>query len=66
MAHLARLLGVNLGDPDFTHLVGYMDHTSDGTTLTTTYFDGDSSNDLDEKLRGLIYLVTQHPDFQRK
>ncbi len=66
VAHLARLLGVNLGDPEFTHLVGYMDQTSDGTALTVDYFDGDSSNDVDGKPRGLVFLVSQHPAFQRK
>lgn len=66
VANLGRILAIDIEDAQFRILVDYMNQRTDGVALTPQLFNGDSAADRDMKLRGLVYALTQHPDFQRK
>jgi uncharacterized protein (DUF1800 family) len=64
---VAGLMRVKPSDPERASLLDYLNtmRQSDGTIVASP-FDGSSQAMLDERVRGLIYILAQHPDFQVK
>jgi uncharacterized protein (DUF1800 family) len=59
---LALLLRVDLSDPERQSCIDYLNtqRQSNGT-VTSSPFDGSSQTHLDERVRGLLWILAQHP-----
>jgi hypothetical protein len=64
---VAGLLRVDLTDAEEADLLAYMNtaRQADGTVVASP-FDGNSQAHLDERVRGIVYILAQHPGFQVK
>ncbi|MCG3133902.1 MAG: hypothetical protein HMLKMBBP_01168 [Planctomycetes bacterium] len=62
---LAERLRVELTEADRTELVEYLNtvRNTNGTT-TNSPFDGESQSHRDERVRGLLLILAQHPTYQ--
>lgn len=62
--HLAHLLGVELSDAERTTCATYLDTkvNSNGTTTPSLFTAGDPQH-IDERGRGLLYILVQHPSY---
>jgi uncharacterized protein (DUF1800 family) len=64
---LARLLDVQLSTQDRTDLVLYLNTVRDAAgVVTASPFDGSSQQHLDERVRGLLYALAQHPTYHSR
>lgn len=64
---LAALLDVQLTAEDRTGLVDYLNTVRDAAgNVTASPFNGASQQHLDERVRGLIYALTQHPTYHSR
>lgn len=64
---LEGLLRVSLTDAERTALLDYLNTTrATNGTISPSPFDGSSQAQLDERVRGLIYILAQHPSFHVK
>jgi hypothetical protein len=63
---MAALLRVALTDEQRQSCVDYLNSTrlSNGTYSFAVPFDGANQAHLDERVRGLLYVLAQHPDYQ--
>jgi len=61
---LALLLGVPLEPAERTRLAEYLDtdRQSDGTAVADP-FDPNDPDHIDERIRGLLYILGQHPTY---
>ncbi len=64
---VSGLMGVPLSDSEEAALLAYLNtvRQSDGTIVASP-FNGASQAHLDERARGLVYILAQHPSFQVK
>src|SRR5437867_4131752 len=64
---LSALLDVQLTTQDHANLVEYLNTTRDSSgNVTVSPFDGSSQAQLDERVRGLIYELVQHPTYHSR
>ena len=64
---LAQLLDVQLSTQDRADLVLYLNTVRDAAgNVTASPFDGSSQQQLDERVRGLLYALAQHPSYQSR
>jgi len=64
---LEDLLRLGLSDAERTTLLTYLNTTRQSNgTIVASPFDGSSQAQLDERVRGLIYVLAQHPSFHVK
>jgi hypothetical protein len=65
---MADRMDVRLSDTDKTELTLYLNsrRNSDGSidSSAAQVFDGNSQAHRDERVRGLLLILAQHPDFQ--
>lgn len=62
---LALLLNVKLTDPERTQLANYLDTSYNATTgvVTASPFDANNATHVSERVRGLLYILVQHPTY---
>jgi hypothetical protein len=62
---LALLLNVKLTDPERTQFATYLDTTYNATTgvVTPSPFDANNATHVSERVRGLLYILVQHPTY---
>ena len=58
---LTHLLDVDLTPDEHTRFVTYMNTDFNGTEVLDDPFD--VNEDVDERVRGLLYMLTQHPTY---
>src|SRR5678809_1135482 len=64
---LAQLLDVQLSTQDRADLVLYLNTVRDAEgNVTSSPFDGSSQQQLDERVRGLLYALAQHPTYHSR
>ena len=64
---LAQLLDVQLSTQDRAGLVTYLGTQRDAAgNVTISAFDGSSQTQLDERVRGLLYALAQHPTYHSR
>ncbi len=64
---LALLLDVQLSTQDRADLVAYLGSQRDSSgNVTSSPFDGSNQQQLDERVRGLLYILAQHPTYHSK
>ena len=64
---LAQLLDVKLSTQDRANLVLYLNTVRDAAgNVTSSPFDGSSQQQLDERVRGLLYALAQHPTYHSR
>jgi len=64
---LAKLLDVQLTTQDRSDLVAYMNTTRDAAgNVTSSPFDPASQTQIDERCRGLLWILAQHPTYQAR
>jgi uncharacterized protein (DUF1800 family) len=64
---LAGLLDVQLSTQDRADMVTYLNTTRDAAgNVTTSAFDGSVQAQLDERVRGLLYVLAQHPTYHSR
>ncbi|MCE9638457.1 MAG: DUF1800 family protein [Planctomycetes bacterium] len=62
---LTKLLRVTLSDAERTSCIDYLNtQRQTNGTYTASTFDGSSQAHLDERVRGLLYILAQHPTYQ--
>lgn len=62
---LARLLNVKLTDGERTQLATYLDTSYNATTgvVTPSPFSANNATHVSERVRGLLYILVQHPTY---
>jgi uncharacterized protein (DUF1800 family) len=64
---LAQLLDVQLSTQDRADFVAYLNTVRDAAgNVTSSPFDGSSQAQLDERVRGLVYVLVQHPTYHSR
>jgi uncharacterized protein (DUF1800 family) len=64
---LSALLRIELTAAERTRMVDYLNTTAGaGGTAVASPFDGSSQAQLDERVRGLLYVLAQHPTYQSR
>jgi hypothetical protein len=64
---LAELLDVQITEEDRTRLVDYLNTVRDAAgNVTASPFNGASQQHLDERVRGVLYALTQHPTYHSR
>lgn len=64
---LAKLLDVQLTTQDRVDLVAYMNTQRDAAgNVTSSPFDPANQTQIDERCRGLLYILAQHPTYQSR
>ena len=64
---LAQLLDVQLTTQDRADMVLYLNTVRDAAgNVTSSPFDGSSQTQLDERVRGLLYALAQHPTYHSR
>jgi uncharacterized protein (DUF1800 family) len=62
--HFAGLLRVELTDADRTAFVEYLNtQRQTNGTVTASTFDGNNAQHIDERVRGLLLVLSQHPSY---
>jgi uncharacterized protein (DUF1800 family) len=64
---VSGVMGVDLAASEEQVLVDYLNTVRQANgTVVPSPFDGNSQAQLDERVRGLVYILAQHPNFQVK
>lgn len=63
--NLVDLFRLNVTQAEFDSYITYLNSRATGIppTVTTDPFDGENATHLDERVRGLIYILAQHPSY---
>ncbi len=63
--HLAELLRVDLSSEERDLMIEYLNHDmNNARVVIEDPFDGTNANQIDKKVRGLLYILAQHPSYQ--
>lgn len=61
--HLAGLMGVRLSDTERTTMIDYLDsNVRSGPVVEPDAFDPADTRHINERVRGLVYILASHPD----
>ncbi|MCA8939777.1 MAG: hypothetical protein KDB07_08220, partial [Planctomycetes bacterium] len=61
--HMANLMNLTLTTDQRDIYIGYLNSAVVGGNAVFNAFDGGNDTHLEERVRGLLYIMAQHPDY---